>query len=62
MLSFDSFHPQLTVNLETDECLEIVREILTDLKNIKVALENGEDPSHILFPPFDPFKTIGKYC
>ena len=62
MLSFDFFHPQLTVNLETDENLQIVHEILTDLKNIKIALEKGEDPSHILFPPFDPFKTIGKYC
>jgi hypothetical protein len=62
MLSFDSFHPQLNVNCEIIECLGIVSEIFADLKDIKIALEKGKDPSHILFPPFDPFKTIGKYC
>jgi hypothetical protein len=56
MPSSDSFHPQLDVNWE------IVYEILADLEDIKSALEEGKNPSHILFPLFDPFKTIGKYC
>ena len=61
MPSFDSFHQQFNVNWEIIDCLEIVLEILYDLEDIRIALEEGKDPSHILFPPFDPFKTIGKY-
>ena len=45
----------------TDElinCLEILYEILDELEAIRIALENGVTPAHILNPPFDPFKTI----
>ena len=45
----------------TDElinCLEILYEILDKLEAIRIALENGVTPAHILNPPFDPFKTI----
>ena len=50
------------VNWELVECLELVYEILDGLEDIKTALENRKDPSDILFPTFDPLKTIGKYC
>jgi hypothetical protein len=62
MPSFDSFHHQFNVNWEIIECLEIVYEILDDLEDIRIALDEGKDLSNILFPPFDPFRTIGKYC
>jgi hypothetical protein len=62
MPSFDSFHPQFNVNWEIIEMLEIVYEVIDDLEDIRIALSEGKDPSCILFPPFDPFKTIGKYC
>jgi hypothetical protein len=63
---FDTFHhmpfdQQYNVNWELVECLELVYEILDDLEDIRIALIEGKDPSHILFPPFDPFRTIGKY-
>jgi len=53
---------QFNVNWELIDCLEIVWEILNDLEDIRIALVEGKDLSHILFPPFDPFRTIGKYC
>jgi hypothetical protein len=56
-----SFDPQFNVNWELVDCLEIVYEILDDLEDIRIALVKGKDLSHILFPPFDPFKTIGRY-
>jgi hypothetical protein len=49
-------------NWELIECMEIVYEILADLEDIKSTLEEGKNPSHIFFPLFDPFRTIGKYC
>jgi hypothetical protein len=52
---------QYNINWEIIECLEIVYEILDDLENIRIALWKKKDPSHILSPPFDPFKTIGRY-
>jgi hypothetical protein len=55
------FHPQYNVNWELAECLELVYEILDFLDDIKLALELEEDITALLNPPFDPFKTIGKY-
>jgi hypothetical protein len=49
------------VDKELCECLELVYEILIELKDIKDALKQGKSTTNILFPPFDPFKTIGKY-
>ena len=41
--------------------LEVIYEILIDLDDIKDTLERGISITSILSPPFDPFKTIGKY-
>lgn len=57
-----SCDPLYNVNWELFDCLEILSEILNDLESIRIALVREKDLSHILFPPFDPFKTIGKYC
>ena len=62
MPSFDFFGQQFNVNWEIIECLEIVYEILDDLEDIRIALDEGKDLLHILFPPFDPLKSFGKYC
>jgi len=59
--SIDSFDQKYNVNWEIIEMLEIVYEVLEDLEDISIALEKRKDFSHILSPPFDPFKTIGKY-
>jgi hypothetical protein len=56
-----SSDPQFNVNWELLECLEIVYEILNDLEDIRIALVKGKDLSLILSPPFDPFRTIGRY-
>jgi hypothetical protein len=56
------FDRQYNVNWELCECLELVYEIMDNLEDIKIALEKGKRITDILFPPFDPFKTIGKYC
>jgi hypothetical protein len=48
------------VDLEFWECDNIVYEILDFLSDIRLALLLGEDLTPILYPPFDPFKTIGK--
>jgi len=58
MPSFDSFNQQYNVNWEIAECLETVYEILDDLEDIRIAFEEEKNPSFILFPPFDPFKTV----
>ena len=49
------------VDRELCECLKHVYEILDDLEDIITALEDGRSITNILFPPFDPLKTIGKY-
>ena len=49
------------INKEMDNYLEVIYEILIDLDDIKDALERGISITNILSPPFDPFKTIGKY-
>ena len=56
-----TFDAKYNINKEMDNYLEVIYEILIDLDNIKDALERGKSIMNILSPPFDPFKTIGKY-
>ena len=56
-----TFDPKYNINKKMDNYLEVVYEILIDLDDIKDALERGISITNILSPPFDPFKTIGKY-
>ena len=56
-----TFNPKYNINKEMDNYLEVIYEILIDLDDIKDALEKGISIMNILSPPFDPFKTIGKY-
>jgi hypothetical protein len=56
-----AFDRQYNVNWEFRDCDVIVYEILDFLSDIRLALLLGLDLTNILSPPFDPFKTIGKY-
>ena len=56
-----TFDAKYNTNKEMDNYLEVIYEILIDLDDIKDALERGISITNILSPPFDPFKTIGKY-
>ena len=56
-----TFDAKYNINKEMDNYLEVIYEILIDLDNIKDTLERGISITNILSPPFDPFKTIGKY-
>ena len=56
-----TFDLKYNINKEMDNYLEVIYETLIDLDNIKDALEKGISIMNILSPPFDPFKTIGKY-
>ena len=56
-----TFDAKYNINKEMDDYLEVIYEILIDLEDIKDALERGISITNILSPPFDPFKTIGKY-
>ena len=56
-----TFNAKYNINKEMDDYLEVNYEILIDLDDIKDALERGISITNILSPPFDPFKTIGKY-
>ena len=56
-----TFDAEYNINKEMDDYLEVIYEILIDLDDIKDALERGISITNILSPPFDPFKTIGKY-
>ena len=56
-----TFDAKYNINKEMDDYLEVIYEILIDLDDIKDALERGISITNILSPPFDPFKTIGKY-
>jgi hypothetical protein len=56
-----TFDPAFNVEWETFRCLEDLYEILIELYDIKRALKKGTTITHILHPPFDPLKTIGKY-
>lgn len=49
------------VHWEAIECLELVYEILDTLEDIRIALDEGKELTDILYPPFNPFKTYGKY-
>jgi hypothetical protein len=55
------FNQTYNVNWELCECLELVYEILDFLDDIRLALELEEEIMTLLHPPFDPFKTFGKY-
>jgi hypothetical protein len=46
------------VNPEFWTCDSFVYDILDFLSDIRLALLLGEDLTNILFPPFDPLKTI----
>ena len=56
-----TFDAKYNINKEMDDYLEVIYEILIDLEDIRDALERGISITNILSPPFDPFKTIGKY-
>ena len=56
-----TFDPKYNINKEMDNYLEVIYEILIDLDVIKDALEKGISIMNILSPPYNPFKTIGKY-
>ena len=56
-----TFDAKYNINKEMDNYLEVIYEILIDLDDIKDTLERGISITSILSPPFDPFKTIGKY-
>ena len=56
-----TFDPKYNINKEMDNYLEVIYEILIDLDDIKDTLERGISITNILSPPFNPFKTIGKY-
>ena len=56
-----TFDAKYNINKEMDNYLEVIYEILIDLEDIRDALERGISITNILSPPFDPFKTIGKY-
>jgi hypothetical protein len=43
------------------EGLDTAYENLIVLEDIRRDLRNGKSITQILHPPFDPFKTIGKY-
>ena len=59
-------YQQYDVDKELLDCLEIIYDLIFFLNDIKLALELDEDLVPIIHPPFDPpfnpFKTIGKYC
>ena len=56
-----SFHPEFNVNKEIYQYWEQIYEILIYLEDIREKLDRGTSITHILHPPFNPFKTIGKY-
>jgi hypothetical protein len=46
------------VNWEVWECIDLIYEILDFLDDIKLAILLGLDLTPILYPPFDPHRTI----
>ena len=56
------FNKQYNVDWELCEWMDLANEISIELKRIKVAIEQGKTTTDILCPPFDPLKTVGKYC
>ena len=61
METIRKFDQKYNLEEETMNALEIVYEILIELWDIRLDLENGQSIMEILYPPFDPFKTLGKY-
>ena len=61
METIRTFDRKYNLEEETVNALEIVYEILNEVWDIRLDLENGRSIMEILYPPFDPFKTIGKY-
>ena len=55
------FHPEYNINWELFMGLEVLYGILEWLEDIRIGLEMGESITDLMDPPFDPFKTIGKY-
>ena len=55
------FHPEYNVNWELCMSLEVLYEILEWFERYNDQFGNGESITDLLIPPFDPFKTIGKY-
>ena len=55
------FYPEYNVNWELCMGLEFLYGILEWFEDIRICLEMGESITNLLDPPFDPFKTIGKY-
>ena len=55
------FDPEYNVNKELYDCLELVYEVLIFLDDIKTTLKQRRDLTPVLFPMFNPLKTIGKY-
>ena len=60
-----SSYQQYDMDKELLDCLEIIYNLIF-LNDIKLTLELDEDLVPIIHPPFDlpfdPFKSIGKYC
>ena len=46
---------------EAIECLEQIYKILDDLEDTRITLIEEKEITDILYPPFNPFKTTGKY-
>ena len=61
METIRKFDRKYNLKEETVNALEIVYEILIELWDIRLDLENRWSITEILYPPFNPFKTIGKY-
>ena len=56
------FNKQYSVDWELCEWMDLANEISIELKRIKVAIEQGKQQPTFFFLPFDPLKTVGKYC
>jgi hypothetical protein len=54
-----SFDP--TYNVNNCLCFRLLEEIFDLLNDIRLILELDEDLTLLLDPPFDPFRTTGKY-
>jgi hypothetical protein len=60
-------HPKYNVDQEICNGLRLVDEGLTLVDDIKLAFALGENLTdvfhliHLIYPPFDPLRTVGKY-
>ena len=55
------FDPQYNITPEFFDCLNDLYDILEALEAIKRKLFHRVEINQILNPPFDSFRTIGKY-